>query len=132
MSNAGAIARLRDFGAALRELPKVLGARVAARAAGGISALAKASAAAGRDPDGKAWAPGVDGKPVTLRRTGIMLDLLRYVAIGTRLRCTLGTPYAKYQIGKRHVFPRTGAPLPPAYRDVLVKVAEAEARGALR
>lgn len=78
-----------------------------------------------------AWVPAVDGRPVTLRKTGALAKFVYYVAIGAKLRVALGVGYAKYQIGKRPVFPRQGGVLPAAYVRTLEQVTAAEARGAL-
>jgi hypothetical protein len=51
-----------------------------------------------------------------------MFDLLRYVANGTKLRVALTVPYAKYQVGKRPIFPTQGGPLPADYSRTLVSV----------
>lgn len=114
----------------LRALPTTLAQRVAAKAAPLISELAEQSYDASQDPYGVAWAPAKDGSTVSLKRTGNLRGLLRYVAIGTRLRVALGTRYAKYQIGKRPVYPRPGL-LPAAYSAKLEEVVQTEARAFL-
>jgi len=109
---------LTKFAQNLRRLPRVLAQRVADRGAPAISSLARGSFDAGQTPYGIPWAPGAQGQRVTLRKTGALERFLRYVAIGTKLRVALGTSYAKYQIGKRPVFPGAGG-LPPGYVDAL-------------
>ena len=121
---------MTKLAATLRALPTVLAQRVASKAAPIISDLAAESFDGSRDPYGAAWAPAKDGGTVTLRRTGTLESFLRYVAIGTRLRVALGTKYAKYQIGKRPVYPRPGL-LPKAYSDALERTTIEEARAAI-
>lgn len=103
----------------LRELPKVVAGRVTDAAAPKLTAIANADFDAGRDPYGVAWPPGADGHRVTLRRSGALGRLVRYVGIGTKLRVALVVPYAKYQIGRFRVFPRQGATLPKTYTEAI-------------
>jgi hypothetical protein len=117
------LSKLRKFEQALRELPRTAGIKIAAAAAPALSSLARQTFDAGEDAYGNTWAPGARGQPITLRKTGALEQYAaQYVAIGTRLRVALGVAYAKYQIGKRPVFPR--GTLPTAYREVLAKAAK--------
>lgn len=116
----------------MRALPRVLAHRVTEKAAPALTALAKDTFGAGEDAYGNSWAPGHKGQQVTLTKTGALARYLVYVAIGTKLRVALGTSYAKYQIGKRPVFPRHGDELPVAYSATLAKIAQAEAKAFLR
>lgn len=114
---------LAQFSSDLRRLPRVVGQRAAAAAAGKITALAAATFNASEDAYGVPWAPGADGGKVTLRQTGALARRVLYVAIGTKLRVALGVPYAKYQIGRRPVFPRQGGALPAEYAQTLQRAA---------
>lgn len=114
---------LAKFSADLRRLPRVVATRVAEASAPAISKLAAASFASSEDPYGVPWAPGADGEKIKLRKTGALARFIRYVAIGTKLRVSLGVPYAKYQIGKRPVYPRQGSPLPTEYARTLERTA---------
>lgn len=116
------IRSLRQFSSDIRNLPRVVGHRVAEEAAPAITELAQTTFASGEDAYGAPWAPGVDGHKITLRLTGDMEKLLVYVANGTKLRVKLAVPYAKYQIGKRPVFPTQDGALPTSYRDTLASV----------
>jgi hypothetical protein len=109
---------LPRFAERLRQLPRVLAQQVAAASAPELSVLAQQSFDSSSSPDGVPWAPGKEGQKITLHETGRLEATLRYVAIGTRLRVALSVPYAKFQIGKRPIFPRAGT-LPPAYRAAL-------------
>jgi hypothetical protein len=123
MSFAASIQSLRQFSADLRRLPLVVAQKVAAQAAPALTRVAKATFDAGEDPYGVNWVPGADGQKVTLRKSGALERFIHYVAIGTKLRVALGVRYAKYQIGKRPVFPRQGAPLPADYVRTLQRTA---------
>lgn len=132
MSNARAIQSLAQFSADLRRLPRVVAERVASAAAPVITALARDTFNASENAYGDSWAPGKQGQVVKLRRSGDLSDFIRYVAIGTKLRVSLGVPYAKFQIGRRPVFPRQGAPLPVAYEHALQRVAVDVVRAEMR
>lgn len=114
---------LAQFSSDIRRLPRVVGQKVAAAAADKITALAAATFNASEDAYGVPWAPGADGRKVTLRKTGALARRVLYVAIGTKLRVALGVPYAKYVIGKRPIYPRQGGALPPEYTATLQRVA---------
>jgi Na+/glutamate symporter len=60
---------------------------------------------------GQTRPPSTSGQPLTLRRTGATEATLRFVAIGTIVRCVLGTPYAKYLIGNYRVLPMGRMPV---------------------
>lgn len=124
MSFRGDTASLSRFATKLRELPRLLGNRVATLAADEITAVARRTYEASENAYGAPWAPGADGRTVTLRQSGAMFRTLRYVAIGTKLRVALTTRYAKYQIGKRPVFPTQGGALPKAYIAALARATE--------
>lgn len=107
----GDIGKLRALERSMRELPRVLGAKVATAAAGTITDLARATFNAGENAYGDTWEPGVDGHKVTLRKSGAIARDVAYVATGTRLRARLGPSYSKYQVGKRPIFPRGKLPV---------------------
>jgi hypothetical protein len=119
----GDLSSLSRFSAALRRLPTVVAQRVAEQAAPALTDAALSTFNASQDPFGTPWDAGADGQRVTLRRTGALAKYIRYVAIGTKLRVSLGVSYAKYKVAKRPIFPKQGEPLPVAYVDVLRRVA---------
>lgn len=119
------IARLRAMSKKIRRLPKVVAAMVAEVVAPEITAVAKETFDAGENAYGNAWAPGKKGQHVTLVKTGDLERGIAFVAAGGRIKVRLGVKYAKYQIGKRPVFPRKGAALPASYLDVLKTAAKA-------
>lgn len=129
----GDLSKLRTLERSIRELPRVVGAKVAAASASTITALARVTFNAGENAYGDAWEPGAKGQRVKLRRSG-KLSGFNYSATGTRLRAVLAADYAKYQVGRRPVFPRNGARLPASYVEALSakasEIIRAELRGA--
>lgn len=119
---------LAQFSQDLRRLPRVVAIKVAERAAPELTDVARRSFAAGETPYGVPWKPGANGKKVTLVKTGDLAKYIRYVAIGTKLRVALGVKYAKYQVGKRPIFPRQDSKLPDSYAQALQRVAVAVVR----
>lgn len=120
----GNVASLAKFSRDLQRLPRVVAQKVASEAAPELTKLAKETFARGENAYGDTWAPSVDGEKVTLRQSGDLEKKVYYVAIGTKLRVALGVPHAKYQIGKRPVFPRQGSKLPLAYVGKLDEVTQ--------
>ena len=114
---------LAQFSQDLRRLPRVVAQRVAEESASAITDAAKRTFDASEDPYGEPWALGAKGQVVTLDKTGALAKFVVYVAIGTKLRVSLGVPYAKYQIGKRRVYPRQGEDLPDEYVQALERTA---------
>jgi len=125
----GDTASLARFASNLRELPRLLGNRVATLAAPALTTVARRTADASENAFGAAWPLGADGQKVTLRKSGTMLRSLTYVAIGQKLRVALTTRYAKYQIGKRPVFPTQGGALPRSYIAALDRVTQEALEG---
>jgi hypothetical protein len=114
---------LAKVSADLRRLPRVVAFKVAEEAAPVLTGLAAATFSASEDAYGVPWAAGSDGGKVTLWKTGALSRFVRYVAIGTKLRVSLGVAYAKYQIGRRPVFPKQGGALPTEYARALERTA---------
>ncbi len=110
-------ASLKSFASRLKTLPVVLGQRVAQHSAPAVTARLNETFAAGADPFGASWAPKADGSRKTLVRTGALAGHLSFVAIGRKMRASLGVRYAKYFASL--VFPRAGALLPKAWTDEL-------------
>lgn len=123
MSLRGPISSLGSFSSKLRKLPVVLGQKVARAAAPALTDVANGTFAAGEDAYGGTWEPLKDGSKATLNKTGGIKRGVYYVAIGTLLRVRLAVPYAKYQVGKRPVFPTQGSALPTSYVNALSRIA---------
>lgn len=131
MSLRGNTSSLKAYAQKLRALPRVVALKVTTSAAPALTKLGRATFDASQDAYGVPWAPGVDGQKITLRKSGALAKFLAYVGIGTKLRVALGVPYAKYQIGKRPVFPAQGKALPTAYVTELASITEKTARAAI-
>ena len=114
---------LSQFAADLRRLPRVVAQRVAAEAAPELTKLAEKSFGESETPYGAPWRPGVKGQRVTLDKTGALKRYIHYVALGTKIRVALSVRYAKYQVGKRPVFPKQYGALPPSYMQALQRTA---------
>jgi hypothetical protein len=127
----GDIGKLRALERSIRELPRTVGAKVATAAAGKITALGRETFNASENAYGDAWAPGEDGERVTLRDSGALAGGVAYVATGTRLRAQLGPRYAKFQLGKRPIFPRGKLPIKyvAALRETTNAVIHAKLKG---
>jgi len=127
----GDIGKLRALERSIRELPRTVGAKVATACASTITDLARATFSAGENAYGDTWAPGADGQKVDLRESGALAGGIAYVASGTRLRARLGPSYAKYQIGKRPIFPRGRLPVSyvEAIRAATNRVIRSELKG---
>lgn len=114
---------LSQFAKDLRRLPTVVAQKIATEAAPAITALAEKSFGGSETPYGAKWPAGKKGQIVTLIKSGALKGYIRYVAIGTRLRVALGVRYAKYQIGKRPVYPKQFGDLPDEYVRTLERIA---------
>lgn len=128
----GDISKIRSLERSIRELPRVVGAKVATAAADKITAMNRATFAAGQNAYGDPWLPGIDGKSVDLKETGALAASIAYRATGTRLRAHLGPPYAKYVVGKRPVLPTGRLPIKmaAALHTTTSAVIRAELKGA--
>ena len=69
---------------------------------------------------GDARPKGVDGRPLTLVRTGRTRSMVRFSATGTIVRAVLAVPYAKYLIGKYEILPN--GRLPSTWRKTITRV----------
>jgi hypothetical protein len=96
---------LREFGRTLQELPKVLAQRIATRVAPELTTLARSAYTSGRTVYGDARPRGLGGHELDLVVKGDTLARVRFVAIGTVVRCVLGTRHARYLIGKYRILP---------------------------
>jgi hypothetical protein len=126
----GDIGKLRALEQSIRTLPRVVGAKVATASASTITDLARGTFNAGENAYGDSWAPAADGQKVTLRKSGALAGGVAFVASGTRLRARLGPSYAKYQLGKRPIFPR--GKLPISYVEAIRRNTNAVIRAELK
>ena len=117
-----AIDSMNAFRKKLLSLPTAGTVKVTEKAAPKLTELGQRSYEEHRSPEGRPWQRSVTGEHVTLVDTGLLRKFLKYFGVGRKLRVRLPVPYAKYQIGKRPVFPQAGLPLPQGYKDVLSDV----------
>lgn len=101
---------------AIRELPKHMQESVAEDAAGYLDIKIREDFAKARTVYDTPRPLSVDGKPLSLVRTGMIKQTLAFTAIGTIVRAELSTKYARYLIGKYKILPQR---LPVAWRQYL-------------
>lgn len=65
---------------------------------------------------------GVDGKRLSLVKTGRTFGELAFVAVGTVVRAQLGSKYARFLVGKYQIMPQR---LPAAWAAKLAKIVDA-------
>lgn len=94
----------------LRKLPTSVAHSVAQQAAPAVTDLTVASFLTGKSVYGEPRPDGVDGRELTLRKSGRTRETLKFVANGTIVRCVLGTKYARYLIGKYGILPNGAMP----------------------
>jgi hypothetical protein len=111
MGLRGDLSSIKGLKASLRALPLSVAHSVAQRAAPAMTGLTRQAHASGKSVYGEPYPKGADGRPLTLERTGATKATLRFNASGTIVRCVLGTPYAKYLIGKYGVLPNGAMPV---------------------
>jgi hypothetical protein len=103
--------KIRDLHKAMRELPTTLAQNVAARIAPILTSMARAAYTGGQTVYGEVRPRGVYGDALDLHETGETFDQVRFVAIGTVVRARLGTPHARYLIGKYQILPMGTLPV---------------------
>lgn len=111
MGLRGDLSQMRGLKQRLRAMPISVAHDVAQRAAPAMTGLAREAFDAGRSVYGDTRPQSkVDGRALTLNRTGATKGTLRFTAAGTIVRCVLGTRWAKYLIGKYGILPNGTLP----------------------
>ncbi len=121
MSLQGSPRTLAALRKALRNMPITASARIAARSAPAMTALAEASFDSGQSVYGPARPRGVDGKRLELNRTGKTRGALEFAATGRDIRLRRLPEYARFLIGKYDILPN--GPLPVAWRERMTDIA---------
>jgi hypothetical protein len=103
--------RLAELARKLKAIPVRVAQDVAARVAPTITGKAQAAFAAGQTVYGDARPTGVRGNVLDLFETGATASRLKFVAVGTVVRCVLPTRHAKYLIGKYRILPMGRLPV---------------------
>lgn len=129
MGLKGDVGKIKSFKAQLRALPITLAASVAEKAAPAMTELAAGAYDGGRTVYGDSRPKGEDGGTLDLVESGATRAQMRFVRVGTIVRCVLGPKYARFLIGKYRVLPN-GA-LPAAWRQRLDTILAAEKGPAL-
>lgn len=111
MGLRGDISSIKRLKQSLRELPRTLAVDVATRAAPAMTGLTQEAFDGGRSVYGEARPVSkVDGHALDLEVTGATKAQLRFVPVGTVVRCVLGPKYARYLIGKYGILPNGALP----------------------
>jgi len=113
---------MRDLARKIESLPRTVTYDIAQRVAPDMTSLASGAWGSGRDVYGASRRPGVDGRALTLVRTGTARALARFVAAGSLVRSSIGPRYAKYLIGRYRVLPLSRT-IPPAWAQAIDTVA---------
>jgi hypothetical protein len=121
MGLKGDVRSLESLKRALKKLPITASARIAQRAAPEITGLAGGAYDSGMTVYGRPRPLGVDGKPLTLDRTGASREAMHFIATGRDIRTARLPRYTKYLIGKYDVLPN--GPLPQLWRDRITAIA---------
>lgn len=116
--------RIKTFAAQLRALPITLAAAVAEKAAPAMTELTTSAYDGGKTVYGDARPKAESGGNLDLEESGDTRAQVRFVRIGTIVRCSLGTLYAKYLIGKYKILPN--GPVPAVWRAKLDAILAAE------
>jgi hypothetical protein len=113
------LARLRDV---IREVPRAIAEDVAKRGAPALTGELQGNYDSRRSAYGNPNPDGVDGKQLTLRKTGATDAALTFTAAGTTIK-TPGFPrYMRFLIGKYRVLPNGNQAIPEAWRALLAEL----------
>jgi len=111
MGLKGSLSSINGLKQKIRALPVTVAADVSRRAAPALTDLTRGAFSSGQSVYGEARPLGVNGNTLTLEKSGATRDALRFVAIGTIVRCVLPTKWARYLIGKYGVLPNGALPV---------------------
>ncbi len=121
MGLKGDVRSIRNLRQRLNALPITVAAEVSAQAAPAITTRAGEAYDSGRTVYGKPRPHGVDGKQLSLERTGASRRAMAFIATGRDIRTARLPRYTKYLIGKYDVLPN--GPLPAEWRTKLAAIA---------
>lgn len=107
----GNLASLKALKQTIRTRPVTIAADVARRAAPAMTGLATDAFASDRTVYGEARPESTHGGSLSLVKSGATRDALRFVSIGTIVRCVLPTKWARYLIGKYGILPNGALPV---------------------
>lgn len=125
-------AALAAYAARLRNL-KTLAPAAAREAAPLVEAVIRDEAAAGVDPDGRAWAPKKDGGRALPNAAGAIRAVANGVAVIVKLTgAYVYHHYSKSAAYRRRILPDSGAGVPPRIADALKRATAEAFRRAMR
>ena len=117
MALKGDTKNLKNFSKKLATMDKTIAIEIAAKAAGTITAMAQSSYDSGASVYGGAYPGGVD-----LVRTGATRGYVRFSSDGgTKIRCSVNTPYARYLI-RYGILPNGSAAIPVTWLAALQRI----------
>lgn len=100
---------------------------VARRGAAAVTMMARTSYVSGENVYGDGREAGKGGAFLSLIKSGDTLKFMFFEPIGASMRCSLGTPYAKYLIGKYTILPHGGVAMPVKWKQALDRIMNEEA-----
>lgn len=110
MGLRGDISHIAKLKGAIRDLPKTVAHDVAQRAAPAMTSLTRNAFTSAETVYGEPRPAGKGGALLTLHKTGATEAQLRFVSVGTIVRCVLGPKWARYLIGKYGILPNGALP----------------------
>jgi len=110
MGLKGNLSSIKGLKQEIRSLPVTVAAAVARQAAPALTSLTGDAFASKQTVYGEARPAGVNGNELSLVKSGATSDALRFIAVGTIVRCVLPTKWARYLIGKYGVLPNGALP----------------------
>ena len=111
MGLKGNLSSLKGLKQTIRALPVTIAADVAKRAAPALTSEARDAFVSNTTVYGESRPAGVHGQPLSLVQSGATRDALRFVSIGTIVRCVLPTRWARFLIGKYAILPNGALPV---------------------
>lgn len=107
----GNLSSIKGMQQTIRALPVTVAADVSRRAAPALTTLTGNAFSSNQTVYGDSRPAGVDGEALSLVKSGATRDALRFVAVGTIVRCVLPTKWARYLIGKYGILPNGALPV---------------------
>lgn len=119
-SNETAISSIHNFSQRLKKVAITSATRIAEKAAPLLTEEGRRTFDIRQAPSGMPWPPGKKPEDGDLVQSGKLRKWIVYRAYGRTVKVALGVPYAKYQIGKRPVYPKRHVTLPDRYQAILL------------
>jgi hypothetical protein len=120
MGLKGDLSSIKGLKQRMRAMPVTIAADVATRSAPALTTFTTSDFSSGRTVYGETRPAGVNGNALSLVKSGATRDSLRFVAIGTIIRCVLPTRWARYLVGRYQILPN--GPLPVGWSRKLAQI----------